>query len=95
MRRREGGKITAKGKNVMATKQHVESVAAAGSIVRPQVTRLKTIEDNTEGMLRIITSDYRVGEDKSSAAGMDGRISNIERLVGDLKQVLDKKQKED
>ena len=95
MRRREGGKLTAKGKNVMATKQQVASAAAAGSIVRPQVTRLKTIEDSIEGVLRNITSDYRVGEDRSSAAGMDGRISNIERLMGELKEVIDKKQKEE
>ena len=69
-------------------------VAAAGSIVKPQATRLKTIEDNIEGILKSIASDHRVIGEKSSTFGLEGRISNIERLVSELKVEIDKKQEE-
>ena len=70
------------------------SAAAAVSIVKPQGTRLQTIKDNIEGMLKSVASDFRVIEEKRSSVGLEGRISKIERLMSELKDVIDKKQEE-
>ena len=88
MRRSESsGKLPTKRAGTPATSQRTTGTTG---IVQPQVTRLKQIEDNIGDMLKRVSSKYSGVNEKKTAGGIDSIISSIEKLMIELKKVVDR-----
>ena len=90
MKRRDGGNKSGMRKIAHASNQPTSS---AGS-VKPQGSRIKDIEDQIKGMLKMMVMEFdpeTQGGVDGTKGGVDGRLNNIEKMMTKLKTIVVKK----